>query len=311
MSERKEYKLELSGMSCGSCESLVKRVASQNGAEVSSIDAMNGKVTVWCEEDRLATLKTQFAEKGFREKSSEEGSRGDPQRVINYTKSVIAGHEATNVETTLVGYAIGSASILLFLGILMNLLASHIMRSVLALLPLAVLVVFGVLMMLFSYHHINCYRKNLSCANGMMVGMTVGMMSGFLAGALVGATNGMFIGSLLGMAFGIGQGFVMGKPAGIMGAMEGIMAGIMAGTMGAMLSVMMINDNLILFLYILFGLCALMVGSLSYMMHREVGPTPANGLKTNFSDFASTAVLLTVVMLFIMIYGPKNGIVFS
>lgn len=310
MSERKQYALELAGMSCGSCEILIKRVAEQNGAEITFLDPTNGKVVFWCEEDKFSLLKSKFAEKGFVEKNSPSLMRGNPKRILEYAKLVATGHEKTKVEFRLVTYAVGSAIILPTFSILLSLIFPTILNISIAILPLAPLVILGVLLMLFSYYHINCYNKNLSCTNGMMVGMTIGMMSGFLSGALIGATNGMFVGSIVGMAFGIGQGFLMGKPAGIMGAMEGMMAGIMAGTMGAMTSVMMINDHLLVFLYILFSLCAIMAITLSYMMYREAGPTPIKELRTGFSDFAIKTTLLSALLFFIMLYGPKNGIIF-
>ncbi len=309
MTEKKEFTFELRGLSCGSCESLIKRIAEQEGAEIPSINAMSGKITVRCEEEKLETLKQKFAEKGFHEKTPDE-RRGDPKRVVDYTKSILAGKSNTKVETTLTAYAIGSISMIVLIGILIFIFAPNFISLALSILPLLILLILGVVLMLFSYYHILCYRSNLSCANGMMVGMTVGMMSGFLAGALVGATNGMFIGSVVGMFFGIVQGFALGRFCGIMGAMEGIMAGIMAGTMGAMLSVMMISDHLILFLYILFILCTIMVGALSYMMHREVGPTPIKELQVGFFEFAITSVFFTILVLLIMLYGPKSGIIY-
>jgi hypothetical protein len=44
---KKEYGLELNEMSCGACETILKRIASKNGAEIKFIDAMSGKVILW------------------------------------------------------------------------------------------------------------------------------------------------------------------------------------------------------------------------------------------------------------------------
>ncbi|MFH2105844.1 MAG: heavy-metal-associated domain-containing protein [Candidatus Micrarchaeota archaeon] len=309
----KEHKMELKGMTCGACETLITRVITQNEGQVANIDIKNGQVTLFCEDDKLGLIKQNLSEKGFHEKNQEfmeEEQRGDHRRVVKYLLNILGKKPQAEVESTLLEYVIGSASAILILGFAAYLAFPAFINFALQYLPLLVLLFTGVLMLLFSYYHIRCYRKSLSCANGMMVGMTIGMMSGFLAGAIVGATNGMFIGSVVGMALGILPGFALGRYCGIMGAMEGIMAGIMAGTMGAMLSVMMVNDNLILFLYLLFGLCAVMLGGLSYMMHREAGPAQLKEMNVKFSEFALLAVAVSLLVLEIMLYGPKNGIIY-
>lgn len=307
----REYTLELKGMTCGSCEKLIERIITQNESEIVEIDASSGKVTVRCKEDRINGIKQKLADKGFPEKQADDRQRGQINRVVEYVKSIIAGKPHTIVESRLAEYVIGSGALMLIASVVMFAIYPNSFQTVKPYLPLFIILVGSVLATMFSYHHIKCYWRNLSCTNGMMVGMTIGMMSGFLSGALVGATNGMFIGSVVGMGLGIVPGLALGRHSGIMGAMEAIMAGIMAGTMGAMLSVMMITDNLILFLYILFGLCTIMLGSLSYMMYREAGVTPAKEFNIRFVDFFVVAVIVTVLMMWIMLYGPKNGLVYS
>jgi hypothetical protein len=94
-----------------------------------------------------------------------------------------------------------------------------------------------------------------------------------------------------------------------MGAMEGMMAGLMSGTMGAMTTVMMINDHVLAFMYMLSGICLVMVGGLSYMMFREAGPAPRAGF--SFARFATLSIALGAMMLAVMVYGPKNGFILS
>ncbi|MFH1520321.1 MAG: cation transporter [Candidatus Micrarchaeota archaeon] len=303
-----EYELKLKGMTCGSCETLVERAITQQGGELCEINASEGKVKLRCDENRLEEIKQKLAEKGFAEKNDHQ--RGRPERVIEYISNIFQGKPQTAVESRLAEYVIGSGALMMILTAIFFIVYPASFQTVRPYMLLFVLLYGGVNMILFSYYHIKCYWKNMNCSNGMMVGMTVGMMSGFLAGALVGATNGMFLGSIIGMVFGIAPGLALGKHSGIMGAMEGIMAGIMAGTMGAMLSVMMINDNMILFLYILFGLCAVMIGGLSYMMHREAGETPIKEFKVKFATFFLVALAVTILMAVIMMYGPKNGLIY-
>jgi hypothetical protein len=144
---------------------------------------------------------------------------------------------------------------------------------------------------------------------GMMTGMTFGMAGGFLIGAFAGATNGMFVGSLVGMAIGIGFGYFTGRYCGVMGVMEGIMGGLMAGTMGAMLSVMMVFDHLVPFLFILTGIEAVILVAFSYMLYKEHGNMTADMVKLDGISFIILALAIDLALTVIFIYGPKAGTV--
>src|SRR3989338_4093346 len=112
--------------------------------------------------------------------------------------------------------------------------------------------------------------KEFACMSGMMIGMTSGMVSGFLLGFLVASTNGMFVGSMFGILVGISLGIWNGKCCGIMGIMEGMMAGFMGGLMGAMTAFMLLNDNLILSMIIIFIISAIILFSLNFMIYKEM-----------------------------------------
>ncbi|MEW6036613.1 MAG: heavy-metal-associated domain-containing protein [Candidatus Micrarchaeota archaeon] len=305
-----DYTLRLNGMTCGSCEKLIERVAEQNGAKVKEIDAKSGVVALSCEEGTLETLRRQLAEKGFNEKAGDAGQRGDPARVKTYLSSIIAGEPHVEVESKLVNYALGSTAALVVLGGLGYAAALPSVSSLGAYMPLLALAILTSVMTVFSYLHMSSYGKGISCNNGMMVGMTMGMISGFMVGALIGATNGMFIGSTVGMAAGIALGGNLGRCCGVMGTMEGVMAGLMAGIMGAMTSVMMLRENLVLFLYILFGICAFVLGGLSYMMYRESGAAPKEAFSTRFAGFAATCAAFAIALSLMMVYGPKGILVY-
>ena len=244
----KEYKLELTGMTCDSCSKLIKRVAEQNNAVVTALDFQKQCVTLSCEEEKLATIKQQLVEKGYPEKGSGGNVRGDPRRVKRYISAILAGESQLSVETKLFNYAIGSTAALIFFGGVGYATILKSLPNAVAYIPLLILTIIGAVAAVYSYQHLNCYRKTISCMNGMMIGMTMGMITGFMVGALIGATNGIFIGSTAGIIVGMALGGDIGRCCGIMGAMEGIMAGLMAGIMGAMTSIMMLRDNLILFL---------------------------------------------------------------
>jgi len=147
--------------------------------------------------------------------------------------------------------------------------------------------------------------KQMACMSGMMVGMTIGMMAGFLAGYFVGATNGMFIGGIFGMTVGIILGIWNGSCCGVMGFMEGIMAGFMGGWMGSMTSVMLINDNLKLASVIIFGVCAVILVSLNYMVYLETKESERQRREDHFITIM-ISFILTLITSWIVVYGPRS-----
>ena len=306
----KEFKLELSGMTCDSCGKLIKKVAEQNEAVVTAIDFEKHSVTVACEPEKLDKFKQELAEKGYPEKGKEGGTRGNPERVKKYILAIVAGEPQVTVETKLMNYTIGSLLTLIILGSITYTTFLKNIRNVAEYIPLLFLAIIGAAVITYSYYHMKCYRKTMSCMNGMMVGMTMGMIPGFMVGALIGATNGMFIGSIVGMGVGMLLGASIGRCCGVMGAMEGIMAGLMAGLMGAMTSIMMLRDNLVFFLYILFGICTFVLTGLSYLMYRESGAAPKIEFKHHFIDFLATTGLFAILMTLMMLYGPRGLLIY-
>ncbi|MEK6982085.1 MAG: heavy-metal-associated domain-containing protein [Candidatus Micrarchaeota archaeon] len=297
----KDITLELNGMTCNSCEKLVTMVTEKQGGKVKLINIKSGKVELSIDEDKFAALKQSLAEKGFSEKNKET-QRGDTKRFLAYFSSILVNEPHVENESALFNNAIASlAGLFILFG---GLTYFGFLSFTSVYLPVIILVLLSSVLILFSYSHILCYAKNLSCMNGMMAGMTIGMISGFLIGLLVGATNGMFVGSVVGIAIGVLLGVNVGKCCGIMGALEGIMAGIMAGVMGAMTSIMLLNDNLVAFLYIFFGLCAIVLAGLSYMMYREGGAIDKQ--KHTLTDFFIRSAILSIFLVAFMLIGPKG-----
>jgi hypothetical protein len=238
------------------------------------------------------------------------GERGNPENIKKYISSILAGDHHVAVESKLLTYALASALILMILGffgygLLFKAFISAVNATSFLLLIIAISVTLA-----FTYFHMLCYKKNLSCSNGMMIGMTVGMIAGFVIGATVAATNGMFIGAVVGIAFGIYIGFALGRHCGIMGALEAIMAGLMSGLMGAMTSIMLLNDNMMAMIYILEGIGIVTLGGLSYMMHREAGHADMRNLNANFLKFFLVNVLISAGLLLIMVFGPKGPLTY-
>lgn len=230
---------------------------------------------------------------------------------LKVLKAAITGKSGYETEREIVEVSAFTFLLLLVLeGVLYLTLFRSIPNFISTYGHLTFLLAVGVVATLSATWHVKAYGTNFSCMSGMMIGMTVGMMAGFLLGALVGATNGMFVGAIYGMAVGIIAGAWCGQCCGIMGVMEGMMAGLMAGTMGAMLSVMMINDHLILFLYILTLICFAILLGLSYIILKERAedekPKPWGRGK-----FMVACVALTFITLLIMVYGPKGSFVWG
>jgi len=155
-----------------------------------------------------------------------------------------------------------------------------------------------------SVRHVRAFGQ-LPCMSGMMVGMTIGMIGGFLAGFYVGATNGMFYGGVFGMAVGIFFGVTNGKCCGVMGVMEGLMSGFMGGLTGAMTAVMMINDNVKVAGVIVFLVCAVILGGLSYMLYTETRGAARIKKEGHFITIWASFIL-TIVTGWLMVYGPRG-----
>jgi len=163
-----------------------------------------------------------------------------------------------------------------------------------------------------SMWHAKHYKHTFNCSLGMMFGMTIGMMSGFMIGTIIGATNGMFTGSVVGMLTGMGIGALSTRTCGIMPLLESLMAGLMAGLMGAMTAVMMINENILIFMPLLIGSCALILGGMSVMVRRESAEYVEKIAKPDIYDmfiYISAMFIFTMLMTVIILFGPRSLLV--
>ena len=139
--------------------------------------------------------------------------------------------------------------------------------------------------------------------------MTIGMISGFLIGLVVGATNGMFVGSIVGMTIGMSVGTWAGKCCGAMGVMEGMMAGLMGGLMGAMTSLMVLNDHLKIIIPILVIASSIILIGLDYLIYKETTGAQIRKInKPSFSSFLTLCFIVTMIITWIMVYGPKSAL---
>ena len=309
--------LILHGMHCDSCGKIIERtVLKYEGACIRTFDTANNRIVLACSSDvQLGEIRGALLTKGYQtllpgEEAEEGFEAGSIHRGLDFIRSVASGRDGFETENRLVKYSAGSLMIVLAAqALLYAAVFSRIPGFLAAYWSVTLLTAVSVVALLFAYCHAYAFRKRLSCMAGMMTGMTFGMAGGFLIGAFAGATNGMFVGSLVGMAIGIGFGYFTGRYCGVMGIMEGIMGGLMAGTMGAMLSVMMVFDHLVPFLFILTGIEGVILVAFSYMLYKEHGNMTPEMVKLDGISFIILALAIDLALTVVFIFGPKAGTV--
>jgi hypothetical protein len=312
-----EAGLILHGMHCDSCGRIIERtVLRYKGACIRTFDTVNNRIVLSCRSDvQLEEIRMALRAKGYQtllpgEEAEEGFEAGSIRRGLDFVRGVVSGRDGFETENRLVKYAVSALFIVLAVqAVLYLFLFSRIPGFLPAYWSVTILAAVSVVALLFACSHAYGFRKRLSCMSGMMTGMTFGMAGGFLIGAFAGATNGMFVGSLVGMATGIGFGYFTGRSCGVMGVMEGIMGGLMAGTMGAMLSVMMVFDNLVPFLFLLTGIEAVILVAFSYMLYKEHGNMTPAMVKLDGAGFIILALAIDLALTLIFVYGPKAGTV--
>jgi hypothetical protein len=311
-----EAELRLHGMHCDSCGKIIERtVQKYPGAWIDKFDTINNRIVLICGPGQLATIRKDLLSKGYQtllpgEEELDGFEAGSLRRGIDFLTSVYKGTEGFETENRLVKYSADALFVLIAAqAVLYMLVFSRIPGYLSAYWSVTILTVFSVVALLFAYYHAYAFRKTTSCMCGMMTGMTFGMAGGFLIGAFAGATNGMFVGSMVGMTVGIGFGYYTGRSCGVMGVMEGAMGGLMAGTMGAMLSVMMVFDHLVPFLFVLTAIEGAILLAFSYMLYKEYGNMTPEMVKVSGQNFVLMALAFDIALTLIFVYGPKAGTV--
>lgn len=299
--------LPIRNVSCEACEKVIGRILRKfSHAKIESISADAQILTLTCEEHDIDAIKEKLQAYNYLDK--EKDSKPHFTYVVKRILSNAHGFEA---EHELLTHTLGLLSVLFVTIGLAYVLWFNQNTLFIKTWPILVLIPFGIAVNAGALLHVRHLRHHFNCTNGMMAGMTIGMISGFMSGAVLGATNGMFVGSVGGMAVGMSASAYAVRKSGIMGVLEGLMAGLMAGTMGAMLSVMMLSDNLVAFLYILFGVCTVILAGMSYFVFKEVGPIQDEQKKVDFIPLAMGSVLLLLLFLALILWGPKSTFVFS
>ncbi|MFH0971411.1 MAG: hypothetical protein V1835_02480 [Candidatus Micrarchaeota archaeon] len=301
MVEKDVYIKELN---CEACERLVEKIAAKHGVKLEAADFQQKRARLDGEAGKMEDMAKELEEMGYSTSFERVPRSGKgKQRLNNFVYGVIFNRENYKVEAKGFELLIYSFLLLSASTVLMNLIGilspGNTYYASLSLLSCTVIIAVA--------WQVEAYRDSFTHMNGMMVGMTIGMSAGFLAGAIIGATNGMFLGSVYGMLIGMAAGAYMGYCCGVMGILEGLMGGLMAGTMGAMLSVMMIFDNLKIFLVFLLGSFMLIMFGLGYMIHKENMGFKAE--RPGISGFIAVSLIAHLITLLIMIYGPKSAAV--
>lgn len=303
----KSIELQINGLTCGSCEKIVKRTIEKfDSVKIESFDFNRGRVKITADDSVIVDVLKSLKEKGYHSFQTTEieevEGESEVERFRYLVSQLIKNNPKMSVERSLI-----QMSVLTLMGsIALSFLFSIIFPSSKELLGLFLLGSIMVALTVFSIQHIQSFGKQ-SCSTGMMSGMGVGMMSGFMAGALIGASNGMFWGSIIGMFTGMILGVKIGRSCGNMGVLEGLMSGLMAGTMGAMLSVMLVFDRQFEFLIILWITCSIILLGLSYMMVKELGIQPKER-KVNSERIILIALAVSFLLNLFMWVGPKVAV---
>ena len=298
--------IPIRNVSCEACTVVIGRMLDKfPRAKVENISPDARTLTLTCEEKDTHVIKEKLREYNYL--NEDKNTR---EHVWFVLERIIGNKKGFEGEHRILRQTLGMAAVLF--AVLGGLYVTIIPPTPYAekALPILALIPVGIALNAGALAHIKQVRSHFTCANGMMAGMIVGMISGFLAGAVVGATNGMFVGSLAGMFAGMGVSAWALRTNGIMSVLEGLMAGLMSGTMGAMLSVMMLLDHLVEFLYILFGVGALILAGMSYFMIKEVGPIQ-NEKRIPFTHLAGWGILVLLAIIAIIFWGPKSSFVWG
>ena len=298
-------RLELSvqNISCESCERVISRLVSRfNDAKFESISADGKTLLLSCNEKDVEKIKGVLSQYNYLEEQPVKFYAGFVAKQLFSDSSAFLA-ERTFLTRLLVVFGVIFSMLALF-----QIFVFNNIEVGKKLWPVLLLVPFGIILNMTSLWHARLLRKNFACNTGMMIGMTIGMMSGFMLGVILGATNGMFIGSVVSMFAGMFLGAWAGKPVGVMGVLEGMMAGLMGGLMGPMLSVMLITDNLIVFLYLFFIACTAIIVGLSYLIFRESGPIMDEKVVPSFTTMLFSALLVLILIVLLAMFGPKSAI---
>ena len=162
-----------------------------------------------------------------------------------------------------------------------------------------------------SIHYMMTHKSKAPCMTGMMIGMTIGMQIGMMLGAVVGATNGYFSGAMVGMILGSIGGVLAGFISkSTMSWLQGLMSGIMGGTMGPMVTVMIFTDNITIFMPFYMLLNVILLFGFMKMYHEELVVDNKELVKKEigFVTYLSASIIVTFLLLFIMVYGPKSAL---
>lgn len=149
---------------------------------------------------------------------------------------------------------------------------------------------------------------NAGHAVGMLIGMTIGMQVGTMVGGILGATNGFLVGAMVGMGLGAFYGVLTAWCCGSMAVLHGLMGGVMGGPMGAMVVVMMLPDNVLIFMPFFTGINVLILMCFTYIFYRECvveGRCPTRK-RLGLPALLLTTVVTTTGLAALVLFGPRG-----
>lgn len=316
-----QYTYYVKGFECEACaKAISKIVAHFPGAALVHSEQATGKIIIECSENDVREIVKETAERGYylsaeplknasaveRLNAVQTGEKSAFALAGKFLGGIVNDHEGYALERYLLETTLLSFFLIIGVEIFVSIFLVGSSFDLSRYKWLFILSAIGIASVAYTAWHAIAYRRDFSCMGGMMVGMTIGMMGGFLTGALLAASNGMFVGAVVGMAIGMLVGAYTGYCCGIMGLLEGLMAGLMGGIMGAMTTIMLLNDHLLEFLFILFGACALVLGGLSYMIYKEAGGLGNEGKLPSGLTLVLLNVLAALLIVAVMVFVPKG-----
>src|SRR3989338_1116155 len=264
-------------MTCNSCERLISKAVESLGGKVHRISASEGRATIEIEEGKQEQMLAKIKEAGYG--PHVQGGSGEMREQ--------QGSSALGGGISFASFEQEAAD---FFKRLLNAGELSIERDILKMSVFTLLALFALSFVAYLF------AWNKGGQGALYQFVLYGMVANVAALAAISQINT--------------YGRNLSCMNGIMGVLEGMMAGLMGGTMGAMLTVMMLADNLLLFMPVLFAACIAILLGLAFMMHQNHRHAQRESA-VSFGTFFMLALCASIIVAAVIMYGPRASIVFG
>ncbi|MCX8166297.1 MAG: chloride channel protein [Candidatus Micrarchaeota archaeon] len=300
------YEINLKNtIACTACTNLIYKTAKKYNSEVKDIkNSLNIIVVDSPSESLYLQLKNELQQKF-----------NSNLEFHDFVKNTITKNKGYETEFMFLIFGLITTIVLLGLGFAIMLLTKSLPTNFYSYLIITLLA-FGVSSSNFISEYCRKYEDHVDCNTAMMKGMTMSMTTGIITGSVIGATNGMFIGSLFGSILGTVYG-IKNSCKYAMAYIESLLGGFMGGTMGAMTSVMLISDNITIFLPLTVIIMIVVQALLAYLLKKDFEALLSfkeamfQTKKTNLIKIMIYSILLFMTIIYIISYLPKSVSLFN